>query len=110
MTSGMVLVQAELKEMIQSASARGELWTRDWDTMPLPSSLTADGGAAAKQAAQAAAAAISAKVQWRLSLRANPLLTCRDLSVSVGQRAEALPLGFHCIDYVAEHDLARGCT
>ena len=68
LTDGSVTLQAELRDMIQSASAKGELWTRDWDTVPLPSSLTADGGAAARQAAQAAAAAISAKVPCALTL------------------------------------------
>ncbi len=70
-TDGRVTLQAELRDVIQSASAKGELWTRDWDTVPLPSSLTADGGAAARQAAQAAAAAISAKVPCVASLLVN---------------------------------------
>ena len=61
--TGVARVQAELRQMIESASASGDLWTRDWDTMPLPSSLTADGAAAAKQAAEAAAAIITAKVR-----------------------------------------------
>lgn len=31
-------LQEKLKQIINDAKAKGELWTRSWDTMPLPSS------------------------------------------------------------------------
>jgi hypothetical protein len=87
--------QAELREMIHVASASGDLWTRDWDTMPLPSSLTAnDGAAAAKQAAQAAAAVITAKVRPRLCQWRHPYC----VSVMFPDHlAAARSLRFQCI-------------
>lgn len=56
-------MQAELKAIIEDANAKGEMWTRDWDTAPLPSAAGgAAGSSSARSAATAAAAAISAKV------------------------------------------------
>ncbi|KAL0034354.1 hypothetical protein WJX77_010828 [Trebouxia sp. C0004] len=34
-------LQAKLKEMIADARAKGEMWTRDWDKVPFPASVTA---------------------------------------------------------------------
>lgn len=56
-------MQAELKAIIEDANAKGEMWTRDWDTTPLPAALGGlSNGTTARSAATAAAAAISAKV------------------------------------------------
>ena len=57
-------MQAELKAIIEDANVKREMWTRDWDTIPLPSVLggASSIGSTARSAATAAAAAISAKV------------------------------------------------
>ena len=46
-------IKAPMKSMIDEATARGELWTRDWDRTPLPAKPGASAGPAGPQAGSA---------------------------------------------------------
>ena len=50
-------LQAALRGMIKDAEAKGEIWTRSWDTMPLPLGLGAAASSPAAALASSAAAA-----------------------------------------------------
>ncbi|CAL8460527.1 g56 [Coccomyxa elongata] len=58
-------LQEKLKQIINDAKAKGELWTRSWDTMPLPSSSASQ---------ETSAAAGPQPAPWVQAARANRYL------------------------------------